>query len=443
MILDIHGSAIACKLTRSAMWHQGGKEFKAGIRWLVWSGGLALVSLAGWLAYGLILNKPEDPATVRLITVERSTVETTINASGTLELDGQQTLKSPAEGAVDQVLVQPGDRVQRGQVLLTLRNPERQTALADQELKINQQQVALFRSRQQIAEAQEELVVEQQRLENLTALSQQGAFPQTEVQDQANRVRQIQTALRTAEADAKTAALELEILRLQSQQIQQQLDDTVVTAPLDGVVLGVSVKDGDGVELRTDLLTLGNPTEELVQLQLSTLDAARVRLNQLVRVSVIGPEPQIYPGQIVSLYPQAVVASSQEEGGSSSSEFGQATVPTTVRLDRPTQTLIPGSQVNVEIVLEQEQNVVALNIEAIQQAETEPFVWVLDSAGKVQRRPVQLGLEGLTEVEIVSGLQGGDRVVLPPPDLVLEPGMPVVPEAVPEAMPEAVSEGKS
>lgn len=115
---------------------QGKQAFKTGVRWLAWSGALALVSIGGWLVYILVLNQPAKPVAAPLLTVERGTIETTINESGTVELRAQQTLQSPTEGAVDQVLVQPGDTVKAGEVLVTLRYPERSTALMDQQVKI-------------------------------------------------------------------------------------------------------------------------------------------------------------------------------------------------------------------------------------------------------------------------------------------------------------------
>ncbi|MBD2462097.1 efflux RND transporter periplasmic adaptor subunit [Oscillatoria sp. FACHB-1407] len=397
----------------------GKRKFKTGVQWLIGSGVLALLSLLGWLAYAVWLNRPADPVSVRLLTVERDTVETTINASGTVQLGGQQTLKSPAEGAVEEVLVQPGDRVTQGQVLLTLRNPERQTALANQEVKIVQQELTLARHQQRISESQEQLVSDREWLQRLSALAEAGAIAQTQVQEQADKVRTTLTNLRAAESDARTANLELKSLRLESQRIQRQLQDTVITAPITGIVLGVNVDDGDGVELRTELLTLGDPSQELVQLQLSTLDAAQVEVNQRVRVSVIGPNPEVFMGRVQSLYPQAIVPSA--EGQSSYDQSDQATVPTIIRLDQPTRTLIPGSQVNVEIILEQRPNVIALAVEAVQQGD-EPFVWVRDAEGKAQQRPIELGLEGLTEIEVTSGLQVGEEIILPSPDVVLTPG---------------------
>jgi HlyD family secretion protein len=375
-----------------------------------------------------VIARASAPIVVRTLSVKRSTVETTINASGTVQLKGQQTLKSPAEGAVERVWVKPGDRITPGQLLLTLRNPERQTALNDQQLKIEQQQVKLARDRQRITEAQQQLTLDRQRLQSLASLAVVGAIPRNQMQDQESKVRNTLVELRTAEADTRTSVLELESLQLERQRIQRQLDATTITSPIEGIVLGVDVQDGDGVELRTDLLTIGDPSEQLILLQLSTLDSAQVRVNQLARVSIIGPNPQIFIGRVQSIYPQAVISDADSVKGRSNNQSQQALVPTVVRLNEPTSHLIPGGQVNVEIVLQQHKNVIALNLEAVQSSDSNPYVWMLDNHNRVHREPVRLGLEGLTTVEVTSGLHINQRVVIPPPNSTLTPEQVVTPE---------------
>jgi HlyD family secretion protein len=300
-------------------------------------------------------------------------------------------------------------------------------------VKIQKQELTLTRNRQKIVEAQEQLTADEAELQKLATFAREGVISQQQVQEQEDKVRNSQATLRNAQAEARSAAFELQSLRLERQRIQRELRDSVVSAPLSGRVLDVKVRNGDGVEFRTDLLTLGDPTQELVKLQLSTLNAAQVRLGQLARVSVIGPNAQMFRGRIQSLHPQAVTPESQGQSNrfGASSQSAQATVPATVRLDKPTRTLIPGSQVNVELVLQQRQNVVALNTEAIQRTGPSPFVWVRDAQSKVQKRKVTLGLEGLVSVEVTSGLRPGEQVVLPPPEMPLEPGMPVVPQTGP------------
>lgn len=406
------------------------KPVQAGGRWIVVSGVLALVSLGGWLGMGRWIARSPEPVAVQLVTVEPGLIETTINESGTVELGGQQTITSPVEGAVEQVLVKPGDRVTAGQTLILLRNPDRQTALLEQQLQIRQQQVTLARSQQQITEAREQLTAEQEQLQTLTNLAQVGAISQERVQEQATQVRNTLKTLRDAEAATSTATLELRSLELQRQRTERELADSVITAPLDGVVLSVNINNGDGVELRTELMTLGDPRQELVKLQLSTLNAAQVRPNQLARISVIGPDATVYEGRVQSLYPQAIAAdgSTQSRPGSSQQD-SQSRVPMTVQLNRPTGRLIPGSQVNVELVLAQRQNVLTLDVEAVQRDGQDAFVWVMDEDRTAQRQLITVGLESLTDVEVTAGLRAGDRVVVPSLETPLRPGLPLMPEA--------------
>ncbi|BBD66985.1 hypothetical protein NIES4072_57370 [Nostoc commune NIES-4072] len=489
------------KTAGAAFMEQGKKKFKTGVKWLAWSAVLASVSAGGWLVY-VHQNRPPESAQQPVVTVERGNIETSINESGILELRGQQTLKSPAEGAVDRVLVRLGDRVKSGQPLIILRNPDRQTILINQQLQIEKQQLTLASNRQKVVEAEEklkaakrenqtnkqfqiqkqkltlesnhqkfveaeeDLKAEERKLQELEALDKRGFIAKNELRTQEEQVRraksaagqaqltvntdiielqnlqielqntqqqtqnkimEAQSALREAQLAVNTDIRELQRLQLELQKIQQQLQNNLLTAPINGKVLDIKVKDGEGVQVRTDMLTLGDPTEELVSLQLSTLNAAKVRVNQLARISVIGPNAESFQGRVQSLSPIATT-SSGNESQSSSQQPGQATVSAKVRLNTPSGKLIPGSQVNVEIILQQRQNVVVLDTEAIVRSEEKPYVLVRDKQGKAQKKNITLGLEGLTNVEVTSGLRPGDQVVLPATDSKSEPGMPSVPE---------------
>lgn len=409
------------------IWHKDKKKFKTGVQWLAWSATLAVVGVGGWLTYFLVLNQPPKPVAVSLLTVERGNVETTITEGGTVELREQRIVKSPTEGAVDRVLVKPGEKVRSGQVLLTLRYPERKIALTKHELQIREQELTLARDREKIVEAQQQLTAQERELRKLSSLAKVGAVAGQQVQKQEDTVRAEQAKLRDSQAEARITALKLQSLQLERQGIEQQLQNTIVSAPFNSVVLGIYVKDGDGVQFRTNLLTLGDPKQVLVKLQLSTLNAARVRVNQVARVSAIGPSAQKFTGRVQSLYPQALSPEETQKEGGNQNQSTQATVPATVLLNTPTSKLIPGSRVNVEIALEQRQNVVVLSTEAIQRSGSHPFVWVRDNQNKAQKRTINLGLEGLVTVEVTSGLRAGEQVIVPPPQSQLKPGIPVTP----------------
>lgn len=479
-------------------------SFKTGVKWLLWSSFLTLGIGGGLFAYGLYQNRPPEPIGVRLIPVKLGDIEIPITEIGIVELAGQQTLKSPNDGTVDQVLVKIGQTITSGQDLITLRNPEQKTTLIKQKLEIQKQKLTLERFRQKVAEAQEalniaqgkledyksgqnnelleiqkqeitrannrqkvveaqeKLAVEEGKLNDNKALLEKGYIPEDNVKSQAEQVRlakvslreaqfpintdlldlksnqsklqeqekklqeevmKAESALRQAQLEVATNSPALKILQLDYQKKQQELKNNIVTASINGKVLNIQVKNGDGVKRETELLTLGDPSQELVKLKLSTLDAAKVRPNQSVRISIIGPNPKQFSGKVKSV--STLAQSGNSKGNDDSNQDSQATVPATVRLDTPTRTLIPGSQVSVDIILQQRQNVVVLSTDAIVRSESKPFVWIRDSQGKAQKKPITLGLEESTQVEVTSGLRPGDSAVIPPSEPSLKPGTPI------------------
>ena len=482
------------------------QKFKRGVQWLSWSGVLATVGAGSILAYSLVFNQPTTPISVRVATVERGTIEESVNESGTLELGNQQILKSPAEATVEQVLVQLGTGVKAGRELIVLRDPERETILAKKQLEISggeltlasrrqevlaaegklraarqelqkfltfgnavqldirEQELKLANDRQKVVEAEEDLAAAQQKLQESKDLFDKGFIAGNEVRNQEEEIRRAKSALREAQLTVNTTTLQLQRLQLQLQlserelrdeiaaqqselataqlqlgndtrelqrlqleyrEIEQRLQNSIVTATIDGKVLDIKVKNGAVVQVGDPLLTLGDPDREFVKLNLSTLNAAKVQPNQLARISVIGPDERTYTGRVENLSLQATTGDGSNPGSGSSD---QATVSATVKLDKPTGTLIPSSQVNVEIVLKQQENVVVLPTEAIQQSGSKPFVWLRDDRGLARRRDVTLGLEGLTTVEVTSGINAGEEVVLPLPGLQLTPGTPLNPQ---------------
>lgn len=489
------------------------QAYQRGLKWLVGSAVFAVVGVGGVLGYDIIQNRPPAPISAEVIPVKLGDVENRINEGGILELGGQRSIKSPEDGAVENILVQVGDRVTQGQQLMSLRNPNQQTILQKKQLDIQKQEIIVERHRQEVTEAEEQLAAAQrqlqidqaqyqqelaskkavkdltiQRLESqvnrnrqkveeaeieLAAaeeklassreLLERGFVAQQEIERGEESVRQQTTALRNAKHDLNTTLMELasakaelitvsttvntspvveseirlrqakttlrqslselERLQIEYQEEALKLQNFVITSPINGVVLNINVKAGDGLNRGHDLITLGDPNQEIVRLQLSTLNAVQVRQNQLARITEIGPNPEVFIGRV----DQVDLATRQSEGNQDSGS-GQASVFATVKLDRPTGRLIPGSPVSVEIVLNQRENVVVLNTELIQRDRDSRYVWVLDDNNTAQKQPVTLGLEGLIEVEITSGLNSGDLVISPPFNQSLEPGKVIVHE---------------
>ncbi len=388
-----------------------------GLRWIVGSGVVALVGVAGWVGYQHWFQPPPEPVAVTTTPVTREDLEVTITEAGVVELGGQQTFKAPSDVTVQSVLVEERQRVSQGQVLLELRDRRLQQELEDQQVQNRIDELTLQRNLEVLAEKRSRLADADDRLTDATDLLAQGYISEDAFRQDKRTVEDAQSEVRDAAIEVTKAQLRVQQNQVKTTNIQQQLEDNRILSPIDAIVLKVDVKAGDGVQLEGRLLSIGDPAQEIIRLQLTTLNASRVAINMPVRVSLIGPNPDIFTGRIVRVSPQAVAEQDNAE---------QATVEAEARLDQPSDTLIPGSAVSVEIVLDQRSQALTVPVTAIQRDAEGSYVWVRDANNTAQQRPVETGLETLEAVEIVTGLAAGDEVVESlPPDITLQPGQPL------------------
>jgi HlyD family secretion protein len=392
---------------------------KVALAWMVWSVVLGAISFGGWQVYNRMLTSVSEPTPVRLFEVRKDTVEDIISESGIVEFGGQQTLEAPVEGTVVELSVKVGDPITPGQKLFLLEDPNQQISIAEHELKLQETQLELESSRQKVERDGKALSVAQQKLQADQKLFDRGFISEDELQNQKDVVGNAQATLAEAEKAVRQIMLQLQLLQLQSQKLKDELHKNLVTAPREGQVLEIKFQTGAVVERGDPLMIVGNPKQELVKLELSTLNASKVELNMPARISIIGPSSETFSGEVKSLSPIASI----KEGRLGISN--QATVSAIVELDNPSGQLIPGSQVSVDLILERHPDALVLPTQTIQRTEAQPFVWVQDEQGNAQKQPISLGMEGLTTTVITSGLQPGDQVILPLDNLPLEPGMPV------------------
>lgn len=397
---------------------------RTGVKWIVASALVLTAGVAGWLGYRSYVTPPVEPITVPTSAVEIGDVEVTVTESGTVELDEQQTFKSPSDVTVEAVLVEERQRVPAGTVLLELRDRSLQRELNSQQVANQQAANTLARKQEIIQERVDKLQDAEERFEDSQSLFDRGFISEDSYRQDEQGVEDALSALKDAQVDLTNAELDIRNNQLALENIRTQLTDNQIVSPIDAVVLNVDVKPGDGVTQGGQLLTIGDPNKETVRLQLSTLNAAKVNVNMPVRVSMIGPEADVFAGRVSRVSPQVA---SGNEGNSGRGGEEQGTVEAAAILNEPSNgTLIPGSVVSVEIILDQRQSVVSVPLTAIQTEGDRQFVWVKDSEGLAQQRVVTVGLENLQAAEIESGLRAGDEIVASlPPGLVLTPGTPL------------------
>jgi len=395
-----------------------------GVKWIIFLGLFLTAGIAAWVGYRQYLTPPSEPIAVGTTPVEIGSLEITVTESGTVELNDQQTFKSPSDVTVESVQVEERQRVAAGTVLLELRDRSLQRELNNQQVENQKLDNLLVRKQEVLQERQNKLQLAQDRFIDSRSLFDRGFISEDAYRQDQQSVDDAISAIKDAEVELTNAKLDIENNRLSLQNTFTQLSDNQIVAPIDAVVLDISVKPGDGVAQGGELLTIGDPFKETVRLQLTTLNAAKVTVAMPVEVSMIGPDAQIFLGRITRVSPQV-----NSQGNSSSSEQS-GTVEAEAILNEPSNgSLIPGSVVSVEVILDQRQSVVVVPLTAIQAEGDRQFVWVKDAEAQAQQQTVTVGLTNLQSAEITSGLKIGDEIVPAlPPGLELTEGMPLANE---------------
>jgi RND family efflux transporter MFP subunit len=278
-----------------------------------------------------------------------------VYATGTVEPVHWARVGPALRGRVVEVLVEEGQPVRRGQPLARLEDSAARHQAEEAEARSHFAADHLARTRLLVA------------------------------RDIAARVQ-----LERAESDARAA-------RALADAAARRLDDYVVRAPADGVVLRRDAEPGQIADPLDALFWVGEPRPLRVSAEVDEEDIARVAAGQeaLLRADA-------FPGRVLA----ARVAQITPKGDTARKAYR---VRLSLLEDTP---LHVGMTVEANIVLRRTPDAVLVRAGAVREG---GHVWVVDAAGRVSRRAVRTGVQGPRAVEIQEGLAAGEAVVLDPP----------------------------
>jgi multidrug efflux pump subunit AcrA (membrane-fusion protein) len=239
--------------------------------------------------------------------------------------------------------------------------------------------------------------------------------------DQATRqVAQRQYDIQTQQKRVELSRLEVERLRagvdprlkqavtqaeLELVDLQAQITDTLILAPFDGQVTGLSTAAGRAVQGFDPVIVVADPTELEVSAEPSADDMRRLSEEQEAQIVPVEYPGQELPGTIRSLpYPYG--------SGGTSTGLDEEDRAVHLAVDLSSLAVDPGDLVRITVVLEQRDDVLWLPPAAIRTFEGRKFVVVQEGAGQRQV-DVIVGIESDDRVEIEAGLEEGQVVVGP------------------------------
>jgi membrane fusion protein (multidrug efflux system) len=315
-----------------------------------------------WIAAIAVCAAACHPApTVQTATAARRTLTVPILADGSLVAPPGSEVRSPEGGVIGAILVREGQRVTRGAPIIRLDNPDLlQRVLA---------------SRSESAQLAEE---EQRSSAELAAAQRERDHLRSIVDSDARLIKA------GAITEQQRAAATLLVLR----------------APVDGIVFNLPREGGIGVAPGQLVATVGDPQHARVRARVDAPDLPRIRAGQRMIVKFEGLPNQKWEGTIVLVPPGLREVAAREVG----EVIGEITGDVSA--------LPSNASVNVEIVVGEKASALVIPRGALMRDGNTRFVYVY-ADGKARRTPMEVGLIGPNEVEVISGLRDGDRVILP------------------------------
>jgi membrane fusion protein (multidrug efflux system) len=304
-------------------------------------------------------------------TVEARDLRQMLRLSGSLRAVNQAAVKAKVAGEVREVLVREGEAVKAGQVLI--------------KMDASEYQARLEQARGSLMAARGQLDIAAKARDNNKALLEKGFISRNAFDNAAS-----QFTIARANVESARGALDV---------AQKMLNDTVIRAPISGLISSRTVQPGEKVSADNRLLDVVDLNKLELEAAVPASDIMSVALGQDVQVTIEGLQEPL-SGKVVRINP--------------STQSGSRSIPVYIQVDNPQGTLRAGLFGEVQLTLAKKSGVLTVPQSAVQGERTNPFVYAIED-DRVVRKPVTLGLTGEDgrggAVEVIDGLSSGTQVV--------------------------------
>lgn len=371
---------------------------------------LAGAILAVWRWIGRTSTEADDRnhpvlTTAAVAVVKRQDLGDTLTVSGAFKPFQDIDVHAKVAGYIRKIYVDVGDHVKEGQTLAILEIPELAAELAGTDAAVRAAQEQIHRAQGDLDRAQSTHSAAHSAYRRLKQASdtQPGLVAQQEVDDSQAKDLGAEAQVASAEAELSAARQQLEEAQDKQKQYAALSDYTRITAPFAGVITVRYADTGSLIAAGTASSTQSMPVVRLAQISV-------LRLVLQIPESVA---PQIHVGGSIKVHVQALNKDYEGKVSRFADSLDQQTrtMETEVDFVNTDGKLIPGMFCETFFVHDKKQNVLTIPIEAVNRDGEETTVLVVDSQDVVRTRPVKLGQEGTTHIEVLSGLTEGERVI--------------------------------
>lgn len=400
---------------------RNGRNGRKRRRWILWSVIiLVLVGIGIGVKASLSPNHTIDPS--KLVEIEQGDIARSVVATGRIEPRAKVEVKSKASGIVKEIFVDYGEWVKNGQILVELDKEELQARVREARATLlaaeaAEQAAQAAWERNKVEAEGPDLPFLKSSMERGKQLHTDGLISRSVLED-AEKAYQLalnkqMTALRNvsvARAEIARAKAQIAQTRAALDRAEEDLRNSTIVSPMDGLVLSRDVEVGDAVSSilvlgsqATLIMTLGDVSDVYVLGKVDEADIGKVYIGQAARIVVESFKDKKFEGKVTKISPLGV------------EKDNVTTFEVRVSIHNPSGALKANMTANAEIILEEKHDVLLVRESAvIYDKERNASVEVPDPTVETGRRKiaVQLGISNGIKTEVVSGLKEDEKVIL-------------------------------
>ena len=347
--------------------------------------------------------------------VKRGDLIETVVASGHVETPFRVEIGSQLTGTVQEVLVQQGEKVTKGQPLVSLESRElkasvvqAQGAVAQAEARIRQiEELTRPSADEALTQAKATLLNAQQTYDRTAQLERNGYATRAALDDAQKTLDVARAQMRSAQFQVYTASPGgsdyvmaqslLNQARANLDTAESRLDYATIAAPRDGILITRSVERGTVVQPGKTLLVLAPAGDVQLVLQIDERNLGKIALGQKALASADAYPERRFAAVITYINPGV--------------DISRASVEVKLTVADPPDYLRQDMTVSVDVEVAAKNDALVLPLRSVHDA-LSGAPWVLGiKDGRASQRPVRIGLRGNSRVEITDGLAAGDVAI--------------------------------
>ncbi|MEW9701876.1 efflux RND transporter periplasmic adaptor subunit [Paenibacillus sp. SI8] len=349
---------------------------------VVWGVSILLLVVVVLVITGLFSSKATTGGAVQVAKAKEGSITKEVFASGKIEPKVTKEYFISTGGVIDKINVKKGDLVQKGQELLTLSTSDLETKLKQEQLQLqlNMAEKEKFQNDQSKTRKQTLETVKKE-------VSETGVSASLESYDDNHG------------ADLKLYDLKIQDAQSSIDDIQRKLTKNQMLADIDGMVTGVSVKEGQETTQGTSAFSVTNLSQLQIKANLVENDANLAKVGMAVKVT--GEAFQnTYKGKISSISPIAVTSELNAK---------ESVVECIIDLEQPDAELRPGYKATVQLTVENSAHLI-VPLTAVKRDGQQAYVFKVVE-GKAVRTTIKLGEENDEFIEVLEGLQADEAII--------------------------------